>query len=125
MGSALEENLEKVLDDNSISVDDAINFAADGEVNANLLDTNESLDDEMDSKNLSEESLDDGSDIFDDDFDLDDMVDDLSGSNKISDNGDTNNEDFGVVSENSETYEEGDFSKLSDDFNFLEDEKKK
>ncbi|QMU99120.1 hypothetical protein F0310_01605 [Borrelia sp. A-FGy1] len=112
----IEENFEKVFDDNAISTDDVIDFDVDNQDSYNSLDTNEFLDTKMTSNNL-----DDSSDVFDDDFNLDD----LKLVNNISDSDDFNNKSIDVNDiENFETYEEeDDFSKLSDDFRFLENDK--
>ncbi|UER67511.1 hypothetical protein LKV13_01640 [Borrelia sp. BU AG58] len=116
-GSQLEEDFEKVLDDNSVSVDNVINFDVDDGLGAGSPDVSKSPD-AKDFKNLSEESLNDDGDIFGDDFNLDGIVDN---SNNLSDTDDVvGNSDSGVFGSNAD--EEGDFSNLSDDFSFLEDD---
>ncbi|AWG42711.1 hypothetical protein CR532_01675 [Candidatus Borreliella tachyglossi] len=140
LSSQLEENIERVLDDNSISLDNAANFDLDspdslqslaGDLDTNLLSSDESFDKEIDAERLDNESLSDGNDALDDNFNLDDIIDNLNGSNGESDQlGMTyrGGNDFNESSEDNKNSEdpdeEGDFSNLSDDFRFLEDDKK-
>ncbi|UGQ17128.1 periplasmic flagellar collar protein FlcA [Borrelia sp. RT1S] len=113
LGAQLEEDFERVLDDNSISVDDA-----NGGLDTESLYANESLVTE----DLGDESSGRGSGIFDDDFELDDIVNNLSGS-RISDAGEVADDiGSGVFNISVDSDEEGDFDNLSDDFSFLEDD---
>ncbi|WKC57893.1 hypothetical protein [Borrelia sp. P9F1] len=117
----LEEDFEKVLDDNSISLDDAIDFDANDVPDVGSLYANESLD-TKDTENSGEESSGSDSDIFDDDFDLDDLVDNLSGSSSSNVGEVPADVGSGVFNGSTDFDEEGDFDNLSDDFSFLEDE---
>ncbi|WP_330729980.1 periplasmic flagellar collar protein FlcA [Borrelia turicatae] len=135
LSSHLEENLEKVLDDNSISLDDAINFDLDNnadslqnldienDLDSDLLNSDESIDNEIDANNLSQESLNDSND----DFDLENMISGLKESDETNNRLEMPYSDESFSNENSENLSDGEednWSNLSDDFEFLENDQK-
>ncbi|AHH10495.1 hypothetical protein bcCo53_000323 [Borrelia coriaceae] len=131
--SNFEANLAKVLDDNSISLDDAISLDLDvkNDLSSGLLDSDESFDNEVNANNLSHES----SNNSNDEFDLENMIGSLNGSSNIPDGSDEAGEQLGmsdhdesVLNEGSDNFssgEENNWSDLADDLKFLEDDTKK
>ncbi|AAX16841.1 periplasmic flagellar collar protein FlcA [Borrelia hermsii] len=135
LSSNLEDNIETVLDDNSISLDDAINFDlnnadnlqnldVENDLNSDLLNSDKFIDNEIDANNLNQESLNDNND----DFDFENMITSLNKSDGTSNRLEIPYSNESVSNENSEKLsddEENNWSNLSDDFQFLEDEPKK
>lgn len=133
----LEENLNKVLDDNSVSLDGVVNFDLDNanglqnldagsDLDSDVLNSSKLLDDEIGDDNLNQESVNDS----DDDFDLENMISSLTVSDEKSDQLEipsSNESVSGISNESSANLsddEENDWSNLSDDFRFLEDGQK-
>ncbi|AHH12348.1 Putative membrane associated protein [Borrelia hermsii YBT] len=135
LSSNLEDDIETVLDDNSISLDDAINFDlnnadnlqnldVENDLNSDLLNSDKFIDNEIDANNLNQESLNDNND----DFDFENMITSLNKSDGTSNRLEIPYSNESVSNENSEKLsddEENNWSNLSDDFQFLEDEPKK
>lgn len=134
LNSNLENNIETVLDNNSISLDDAINFDVnnadnlqnldvENDLNSDLLNSDKFLDNEIGANDLNHESLNDNND----DFDFENMITSLNKSDETNNRLEIPYSDESVSNENSEKLsdaEEDNWSNLSDDFQFLEDEPK-
>ncbi|AHH05087.1 hypothetical protein BmHG_00332 [Borrelia miyamotoi] len=136
LSSNLEDNLDKILDDNSISIDEnVINLNLDNsdglqnvdpgsDLNSNLRTSDKSLNSEIDDNDLEQDSIIDSND----DFDLDSMIGNLNEADETSNRIESLNNNENIFDENFNNLdldEEGDFSNLSDDFEFLRDDNNK